>query len=167
MPIKCPVAPLEFAFLADAYFRERGMRDRVELVYATPLPGAFTKPIASARLGSMLDERKIAVEPDFLVERIDDDTKTLVSYDEREIPFDLLVTVPLNMGADYVARSGLGDELNSCRWTSTRCCPRRTPNIFALGDANNIPTSKAGSVAHFSVEVFADNFLPARRTASR
>ena len=51
MPIKCPVAPLEFTFLADAYFRERGMRDRVEIVYVTPLPGAFTKPIASAHLG--------------------------------------------------------------------------------------------------------------------
>ena len=112
MPIKCPVAPLEFAFLAEAYFRRRGLRDRVEMVYATPLSGAFTKPIASARLGSMLDERKIAVETDFLVERIDAERKTLVSYDEREIPFDLLVTVPLNMGADFVARSGLGDELN-------------------------------------------------------
>jgi NADPH-dependent 2,4-dienoyl-CoA reductase/sulfur reductase-like enzyme len=85
MPIKCPVAPLEFAFLADVWFQQRGMRDRVELVYSTPLPGAFTKPIASRRLGAMLDERKIAVETDFLVERIDN--RTLVSYDEREIPF--------------------------------------------------------------------------------
>ena len=112
MPIKCPVAPLEFTFLAEAYFRERGIRDRVEMVYVTPLSGAFTKPIASAQLGSMLDERKVTVETDFLVERIDTETKTLVSYDEREVPFDLLVTVPLNMGADFVARSGLGDELN-------------------------------------------------------
>ena len=75
MPIKCPVAPLEFTFLADAYLRQRGMRDRVELVYATPLPGAFTKPIAAGRLGSMLDDRKITVEADFLVERIDDDRR--------------------------------------------------------------------------------------------
>jgi len=124
MPIKCPVAPLEFTFLADAYFRQREMRDRVELVYATPLPGAFTKPIASRHLGAMLDERKIALETDFLVERVED--KTLISYDEREVPFDLLVTVPLNMGADYVARSGLATSSTSCRWTSTRCCPGRT-----------------------------------------
>jgi sulfide:quinone oxidoreductase len=158
MPIKCPVAPLEFTFLAEAYFRDRGIRDRVEIVYATPLPGAFTKPIASAQLGSMLDERKINVEPDFLVERIDIDAKTLVSYDEREIPFDLLVTVPLNMGADFVARSGLGDELNYVPVDKHTLLSTRYDSIFALGDANNIPTSKAGSVAHFSVEVFADNF---------
>jgi sulfide:quinone oxidoreductase len=157
MPIKCPVAPLEFAFLADAYFRERDMRDRVELVYATPLPDAFTKPIASKHLGTMLDERKIALETDFLVERIDG--KTLVSYDEREIPFDLLVTVPLNMGADYVARSGLGNELNHVPVDKHTLLARAYPNIFALGDASDIPASKAGSVAHFSVEIFADNFV--------
>ena len=159
MPIKCPVAPLEFTFLADAYFRERGMRDRVEMVYVTPLPGAFTKPIASARLGSMLDERKVAVEPDFMVERIDPETKTLVSYDEREVPFDLLVTVPLNMGADYVARSGLGNELNYVPVDRHTLLSRQYDNIFAIGDASDIPASKAGSVAHFAVEIFVDNFL--------
>jgi sulfide:quinone oxidoreductase len=157
MLIKCPVAPLEFAFLADAHFRARGMRDRVELVYATPLPGAFTKPIAAKHLGAMLDERKIALESDFLVERVDN--QTLVSYDEREIPFDLLVTVPLNMGADFVAHSGLGDELNLVPVDKHTLLSKAYPNIFALGDASDIPTSKAGSVAHFSVEVFTGNFL--------
>ena len=157
MPIKCSVAPLEFTFLAEAYFRHRGMRDRVEIVYATPLPGAFTKPVASAHLGSMLDERKIALESDFLVEHIDE-AKALVSYDEREIPFDLLVTVPLNMGADYLARSGLGDELNYVPVDKHTLLSKAHDNIFAIGDASNIPTSKAGSVAHFSVDVFVGNF---------
>jgi sulfide:quinone oxidoreductase len=157
MPIKCPVAPLEFTFLADAWLRERGLRHRVELVYATPLPGAFTKPIASARLGSMLEDRNIQVEPDFLVERVDG--PNLVSYDERKIGFDLLVTVPLNMGAEYLARSELGNELNLVPVDRHTMLSRAYPNIFALGDANDIPTSKAGSVAHFSVDVFADNFV--------
>jgi sulfide:quinone oxidoreductase len=156
-PIKCPVAPLEFTFLADAWLRERGLRHRVELVYATPLPGAFTKPIASARLGSMLADRDILVEPDFLVERLDG--PNLVSYDDRKIGFDLLVTVPLNMGAEYVARSGLGNELNLVPVDRSTLLSKAYPNIFALGDANDIPASKAGSVAHFSVEVFADNFV--------
>jgi sulfide:quinone oxidoreductase len=158
MPIKCPVAPLEFTFLAEAYARRRGMRDRVELTYATPLPGAFTKPIASAHLGSMLDDRKIHVETDFMVERIDDEAKTLISYDEREIPFDLLVTVPLNMGAEFIARSGLGDELNYVPVDKHTSLSKAHDNIFAIGDASNIPTSKAGSVAHFSVDVFTGNF---------
>ncbi len=159
MPIKCPVAPLEFTFLAEAWLREHGLRDRVELVFVTPLPGAFTKPIASARLGSMLEERKIVLEADFLLEHIDAETKTLVSYDEREVPFDLLVTVPLNMGADFVARSGLGDELNYVPVDKHTLLSTAHDTIFAVGDACDIPASKAGSVAHFSVEIFADNFL--------
>ncbi len=159
MPIKCPVAPLEFTFLAEAWLREKGLRDRVELVYVTPLPGAFTKPVASDHLGSMLEERKIHVESDFLVERIDNESKTLVSYDEREVPFDLLVTVPLNMGADFVERSGLGDELNYVPVDRHTLQSKAFANIFAVGDSSDIPTSKAGSVAHFSVEVFVENFL--------
>ena len=159
MPIKCPVAPLEFTFLAESWLRERGLRDRVEITYVTPLPGAFTKPIASERLGAMLDERKIAVESDFMVERIDVEKKALVSYDEREVPFDLLVTVPLNMGADFVARSGLGDDLNYVPVDKHTLQSKAFPSIFAVGDASDIPASKAGSVAHFSVEIFVDNFL--------
>jgi sulfide:quinone oxidoreductase len=159
MPIKCPVAPLEFTFLADAYFREHGVRDRISITYATPLSGAFTKPIASQHLQSMLDDRGIAVEPDFVVESIDPVGKTLLSYDGREVPFDLLVTVPLNMGADFVARSGLGDDLNYVPVDRGTLRAKAFDNIFAIGDASDIPASKAGSVAHFAVEIFVDNFL--------
>jgi sulfide:quinone oxidoreductase len=159
MPIKCPVAPLEFVFLAEAWLRDRGIRDRVELTYVTPLPGAFTKPVASQHLGAMIDERKIAIEADFMVESIDNDNKTLVSYDEREVPFDLLVTIPLNMGADFVARSGMGDELNYVPVDKQTMQSKKYPNVFAVGDAGDLPTSKAGSVAHFAVEIFTENFL--------
>ncbi|MBO9555052.1 FAD/NAD(P)-binding oxidoreductase [Cellulomonas sp.] len=157
VPIKCPVAPLEFTFLADEWLREHGLRSDTELVFVTPLDGAFTKPVASERLGSMLTDRGVVVETDFLVERIDD--KTLVSYDGREIPFDLLVTVPLHMGAEFVSRSGLGDELGFVpvdRHAFQSTVDRR---IFAVGDACDIPTSKAGSVAHFAVDVLVDNLV--------
>ena len=159
MPIKCPVAPLEFTFLADAYFEKRGIRDKVEIVYVTPLEGAFTKPVASMQLGKMLDERKITLEPDFVIEHIDAETKNMVSMDEREIPFDLLVTIPVNMGADFIARSGLGDELNYVPTDKHNFLSDEFPNIFVLGDASNIPASKAGSVAHFAIDLFAENFV--------
>lgn len=157
LPIKCPVAPLEFAFLADDHFRRLGIRDRVELTFATPLSGAFTKPIASDLLGGMLEERRIHIEPDFYVERVEDGV--LVSYDERSIPFDLLVSVPLNMGADFVERSGLGDELNHVKVDPGTFLADDCANVFALGDAAALPISKAGSVAHFAVDVFVENFL--------
>ncbi|MFI7063660.1 NAD(P)/FAD-dependent oxidoreductase [Kribbella sp. NPDC050124] len=157
-PIKCPVAPLEFTFLAESFFRANAMRDQVELVYVTPLDAAFTKPIAARYLGRLLTERKIAVETDFLVERVDAERKTLVSYDEREIGYDLLVTVPLNMGAEFVGASGLGDELNYVPVDKHTLQSLAHADIFAVGDANDLPTSKAGSVAHFSSEIFVANF---------
>ncbi len=159
MPIKCPVAPLEFVFTAEAFFRDRGLRDQVEITFVTPLEGAFTKPVASKRFGGLLEERKIALETDFYLERVDAESKNLVSYDEREIPYDLLVTVPINMGADFVAESGLGDELNHVYVDQYTFLANDHDNIFALGDAADLPTSKAGSVAHFSIEVFTENFL--------
>ncbi len=159
MPIKCPVAPLEFTFLADDFLTKRGVRDRTEIVYVTPLDGAFTKPVASKALGALLEEKGVVVEPDFMIERIDQDRKVIVSYDEREIAYDQLVTIPLNMGADFVARSGLGDELNYVPVDKHTMQSTAHPEIWALGDAGNLPTSKAGSVAHFSVEVFVENFL--------
>ncbi|GAA4723457.1 FAD/NAD(P)-binding oxidoreductase [Pedococcus ginsenosidimutans] len=165
MPVKCPVAPLEFTFLVDAWLREQGLRDRVELVYVTPLSGAFTQPIASDLLGAMLEDRKILLETDFVVERVDDERKMLVSFDEREVPFDLLVTVPLNMGADFIGQSGLGDELNYVCVDKHTLRSTTHDNIFAVGDASDIPASKAGSVAHFSAEVLVDNFLQLVRGA--
>lgn len=159
MPFKCPVAPMEFTFLADDYFTKRGIRDRVEIVFVTPLDGAFTKPVASRELGNELKKRHISLETDFMVESIDQEAKVIRSYDEREVSYDLLVTVPLNMGADYVAKSGLGDELNYVPVDKHTLQSTAHENIFALGDASNIPTSKAGSVAHFSVEIFVENFV--------
>lgn len=158
-PIKCPVAPLEFLLLADWYFTKKGMRDRVDLVFATPLPGAFTKPVASKILGELLEKRNIIVEPEFMIERAEPDEKKIVSYDEREVPYDLLVSIPLNKGADVVGKSGLGDELNFSPVNKHTFLSDKFDNIFVLGDASNAPTSKAGSVAHFAIDTWGENFM--------
>ena len=158
MPIKCPVAPLEFAFLLDWYLHERGIRDRTELVYATPLDGAFTKPVASARLAGLLAEKGVELVTEFNAGEIDGAAGRLVSYDGREVDFDLLVTVPLHGGAAYVERSpGLGDSLGFVPTDRATLQAAAKPNVFALGDATDVPTSKAGSVTHFECEVLTEN----------
>ena len=158
LPIKCPVAPLEFAFLADWYFAERGVREAVELVYVTPLDAAFTKPVASAALGDLLTEKGVELVTEFNTAEVDADGGRLVSYDEREVPFDLLVTVPLHSGAEFVGRSpGLGDELDFVPTDERTLQSNVKPNVFAFGDAAAVPTSKAGSVTHFEGEVLARN----------
>jgi sulfide:quinone oxidoreductase len=157
MPIKCPVAPLEFLFLADWFFTERGIRDKVEIVFATPLPGAFTKPRASAVLGDMLETKGIHLEADFNIGEVDAGKNAIRSYDEREISYDLLVTVPTNMGADVIERSGMGDELNFVPINKFTLQSEKWENVWVIGDAGNAPTSKAGSVAHYMLDVLVEN----------
>jgi sulfide:quinone oxidoreductase len=160
MPIKCPVAPLEFAFLADWYFRERGIRDRVELAYATPLDGAFTKPIASERLGSLLASKEVELITEFNAGEVDGASGVLRSYDERQIDFDLLVTVPLHGGAAFVEHSdSLGDALGFVPTQKQTLQHEHAASVFALGDATNLPISKAGSVTHFEAEVLTTNVV--------
>jgi sulfide:quinone oxidoreductase len=159
MPIKCPVAPLEFAFLADWWLTERGLRDKTELVYVTPLSAAFTKPIAAKVLGHLLDEKRIRVVTDFSISRIDDEQHKIVSWDEKEVGYDLLVTVPTNMGDAVMERSGLGDELNFIATDRHTPQSKQHQNIFVIGDATDLPSSKAGSVAHFQSEVLTQNIV--------
>jgi sulfide:quinone oxidoreductase len=158
MPIKCPVAPLEFCFLADWYFHQRGIRDRVEVTFVTPLDGAFTKPAAAEALAGLLEEKRVALVTEFNTGEVDEVARKLISFDGREVPFDVAVVVPLHGGAPYIARSpGLGDALNFVPTDDHTLQSKVKPNIFVIGDAANIPASKAGSVTHFEGEVVVEN----------
>ncbi len=159
MPFKCPVAPIEFVCLAEAYFTQKGMRDKVEISLVTPLAGAFTKPVATQMLSELLKEKNINIIPDFYIEHIDNDNKKLVSYDEQEVPFDVLTIVPMNKGAAFIERSGLGDDMNFVPVNKHTLQHQQYANMFVIGDAAALPTSKAGSVAHFEAEILTENIL--------
>jgi sulfide:quinone oxidoreductase len=158
LPIKCPVAPLEFCFLADWDLRRRGVRDDVELTFVTPLDAAFTRPVAAHELAGLLADKHIAVETEFATGEVDGAGGRLISYDEREIPFDLLVAVPLHGGAAFIERSpGLGDELGFVAADAHTLQAKVAPEVFSIGDAASVPTSKAGSVTHFEADALVEN----------
>lgn len=159
MPIKCPVAPLEFAFLADDYFTKKGVRKDVIIEFVTPLSGAFTKPVASAKLGSLLVDKNINVTTDFYVEKVDSNLNKLHCYDGRIVDYDLLVTIPTNVGARFLHDTELVDDLGFVLVDKNSLQSTKFPNIFAIGDATNVPTSKAGSVAHFETDVVHNNII--------
>lgn len=159
MPIKCPVAPLEFAFLADSYFKNKGMRDKVDITYVTPLGGAFTTPRAADAFDHLLEEKGIREVTDFNIERVDYENNKIIDYADEEVPYDLLVTVPTNMGDDLIERSGMGDDLNFIPTDKGTLQSKEYENIFVIGDATNVPTSKAGSVAHFEAEILTENIV--------
>ena len=161
LPFKCPVAPLEFVFLADAYFHGLGIRDKVEITYVTPLPGAFTKPRATKMLSGLMEEKNIKVIPEFYLERVDNEAKKIISYDGQEVPFDVLTIIPVNKGSDVMEKSGLGDDLNFVPTDKYTLQSDKFENVFVLGDAANLPTSKAGAVVHFGAEVLFENLMSA------
>jgi sulfide:quinone oxidoreductase len=157
MPIKCPVAPLEITFMCDWYFAEKGIRKNVEIDFVTPLAGAFSKPATARVMGHLLKERGINMIADFGTERIEQGK--LIGYDNRTVEYDLLITTPTNMGDALLARSGLGDDLNFVPTDKHSLQAAARENIFALGDATNLPSSKAGSVVHFQSEILTENIL--------
>ncbi len=159
MPIKCPVAPLEFLFLADWHLRKRGVRENVELVYATPLDGAFTKPKASEVLGQLLIDKGIRVESLFQASEVNGQDRTLSSWDGRQLPYDLLVSIPTHMGSQSIGDSDMGDELAFVPTDPHSLRSKGWDNVFVLGDATDLPSSKAGSVAHFQGGVVEENLL--------
>lgn len=159
MPIKCPVAPLEFTFFADAFFQERGFRDKVNITYVTPLSGAFTKPRASKMLGNLLEEKNINLVTDYSLAEVDNMNKKIVDYAGTEIPFDCLVTIPLHTGDEMIDRSGLGDDLGFVPADKNTLQSTKHENIFVIGDAGNFPTSKAGSVVHFQADILHENLI--------
>lgn len=159
MPIKCPVAPMEFAFLSDSFFTHKNNREKVEITFVTPLSGPFTKPKCNQALDYLLQEKHIKTETNFAIAEVDNKNKTIINYSGKAIPFDLLVTVPTNKGDELMERSGLGDELNFVPTNKSTLQSLAHENIFVIGDATNVPASKAGSVAHFEAEILTENIL--------
>lgn len=159
MPIKCPVAMFEFSFLADQYFSQKGIRHKVDITYVTPLAEVFSKPKATIALNKLLQEKNIHVVTNFAVKEIDNENQLLRSQDNVEIPYDLLVTIPVNKGAAFIAKSGLGDEKNFVPVDKHTLQSSKWETIWAIGDAAGLPTSKAGSVAHFQIHTVVENIL--------
>lgn len=161
MPIKCPVAPLEFLFLADDFFRKKGMRDKVDMTLVTPLDAAFTKPIAARELGDFMEKKGINIVTEFNIGRVENEEKKIISWDEREVEFDLLVAIPTNMGIKAIERSEMGDELNFVPTDKHTLQSKAWENVFVIGDATDLPSSKAGSVAHFEADILFENMMSA------
>jgi len=157
MPIKCPVAPLEFICLADDYLTRRGLRSRTQLTLVTPLTGAFTKPICNEMLTGMLAGKGVKVVPNASLASVTD--THIACPDGQTVPYDLLVTIPPHEGSELIDDAGLGDGLGFGLTDKQTLKAKKAERVFLVGDNTNVPTSKAGSVAHFQAEIVVHNLL--------
>jgi sulfide:quinone oxidoreductase len=159
LPFKCPVAPLEFAFMADWYFTKNGVRDNIEIELVTPLSAAFTKPVAAEVLGNICEQKNIKVTPNFQIAQVDNSKKIIKSYGDVEVPYDLLVAIPPNFGAQIIIDSGMGDPMGYVDTDHNTLKAKNYDYIYVVGDATNVPTSKAGAVAHYEADTIIENLV--------
>jgi len=162
MPYKCPPAPLEVSLLIEAELRKRKIREQSEVHFCSPIGRAFTIETVSEMVTPIMERKGVQIHTFFNVEQIDPDRKVIVSLEGEELPYDLLILVPPHHGAKFLVDSGLAPAPGG--WLPT---DRHTlqvggrPNVFALGDATDLPLSKAGSTAHFEAPVVAEQVASA------
>jgi sulfide:quinone oxidoreductase len=159
MPIKCPVAPLEFTFMSDWFFTTHGVRDSIEIELVTPLAGAFTKPVASQMLSQICEQKNVKITPNFQISQVDREKKIIKSFGGEEVPYDLLVSIPPNFGAQVIMDSGIGDPMGYMETDNNTLKAKKYDRVFVVGDAANVPTSKAGAVAHYEADTIIDNLI--------
>jgi len=156
MPYKCPPAPLEVAFLIEHELRQRGLREKTEMHYCSPIGRAFTIESVSEMAAPILEEKDIELHIFFNVESIDPEKKVVNSLEGEELPYDLLVLVPPHKGAQVVVDAGLAPPSGWLPTDHHTLEVKGHPEIHALGDATDLPLSKAGSTAHFEAPVVAE-----------
>jgi sulfide:quinone oxidoreductase len=162
MPYKCPPAPLEVSFLIESELRERGLRDRSEVHFCSPIGRAFTIESVSEMATPIFDQKGIEVHTFFNVESIDRDRHVVQSLEGEELPYDLLILVPPHKGQQFLVDSGLAPAPGG--WLPTDRATLQVggrTNVFALGDATDLPLSKAGSTAHFEAPVVTERIVAA------
>jgi sulfide:quinone oxidoreductase len=159
MPHKCPVVPIEFLFMADWFLKENGVRKQSEIEFVTPNTGIFTKPIATQVLSVAAEAKGIKVTSNFHLASVDTERNVICAADGREVPYDLMVSTMPNLGAEFVETSGLGDGMGYVPTNNHTLQAQKFDRIYVVGDATNVPTSKAGSVAHYEADIIADNIM--------
>jgi sulfide:quinone oxidoreductase len=162
MPYKCPPAPLEVSFLIESELRERGIRDKTEIHFCSPIGRAFTIESVSEMATPILAEKGIELHTFFNVESIDRESKKVISLEGEELPYDLLILVPPHRGQQFVIDSGLAPAPGG--WLPTDKHTLEVggrANVHALGDATDLPLSKAGSTAHFEAPIVAERVAAA------
>ncbi len=154
--IKCPPSPLEGIFLTDELLRKKGLRDKSRLIFFTPFPRAYSASPMNEIVEPLLQEHGIEVLTFFDLDHIDPATNTLYSIEGDKIECDLPIVIPPFKGAEIeYLPVDVVDPDNFVITDKETLRVKGTFNAFAVGDASNLPTSKAGVGAHLQAKVVA------------
>jgi len=154
---KCPPSMLEGMFLVEEYIRKKGLKDKTRLIFFTPYPRAYSAEPINRIVEPMIKERNIEVVTFFDVDTIDTEKKVITSISGDTLNYDLPIIVPPCTGIDieYNPSTILTEDkfIKVDRYTAK---VEGYDNVFAVGDANNMPVSKTGVTAHLEAKVVAE-----------
>ncbi len=159
LPHKCPVAPLEFTFLLEEYLHHRHLRDKTEIIYTYPLNRVFSIQTVADAAQPLLEQRNITIETFFNLDEVDPELKVLKSMEGTELNYDLAVMTPPHRGAKFLQGHPIADAQGWVKTDRNSLQVKGVANIWALGDATDLPISKAGSTAHFEAPVIVENLV--------
>jgi sulfide:quinone oxidoreductase len=159
LPYKCPPAPVEAAMLLDSYFKERKIRDKVEIAYTSPLGRAFSIETTNTRVEPYLEEKNIELHTFFNTDEVDTEEKVIYSIEDDDLDYDLLIMIPPHSGQDFLTESGIAPGRGWIPTDRFTLQVKDQERMYAMGDATDIPTSKAGSTAHHEAPVITQNIF--------
>jgi sulfide:quinone oxidoreductase len=157
---KCPPAPSETALLLHDYLTTRGRRGATEISlvmpFGTPIPPS---PDTSRAVLAAFAERGINFVKDRLVKGIDPGRKVAVLSDGTEMPFALLLGIPVHRVPQVVVESGLASHPHDWVQVNTKTLETKFPGVYAIGDVNGVGTPKAGVFAEGAARIVADAII--------
>ena len=164
-PFKCPPAPSETALLVHDHLAARGLLERSTVSLVMPLGAPIPpSPSASEALLAEFARRGIAWHPGVLVRSLDPERRTCALSDGTELPFDLLLGVPVHRAPSAVLESGLAVD----GWIPVDPLTLRTSydGVYAVGDVTSVGTPKAGVFAEGQAAVVAAQLVARVRGAA-
>ena len=168
LPFKCPAAPYEAAFLAEAYLRRKGVRRSVEIHLFTPEHTPM--PVAPAALGDAVEEmlaaRGIHYHPLFTFKELRPDTREVVSSDGQAHRVDLLIGIPPHQ-APAVVRSSPLLGVSGFIHVDARTLETGIEDVYAIGDVATIKLPNGKALPKAGVFAHAEAKTVARRIADQ
>ena len=153
---KCPPAPYETAFMMHDYLTRKGLRASSTITIVTPMP----KPIpisdeVSGAITGLLDERGITYSHATWVDHVDPAAHVVHLRDGQEVPFDLLLAIPVHCAPAVVVESGLTEEDG---WIAVDpdTLATKFADVYAVGDVASAPVPRAGVIAEGEARTVAD-----------
>lgn len=165
-PIKCGGAPQKIAYLADEAFRKQGVRDKATMIFATANAGIFQVEKYAKTLRAVAARKEIDVRYRTNLVELRPETKDAVfkhldTNEETVVHYDLIHVTPPQGSPDFIKRSPLA---NADGWVDVDKFTLqhvRYPNVFSLGDASSLPTSKTGAAIRKQAPVLVKNLIAA------